>query len=182
MPSVLPYDIIAQIIDNIGEKNDINLIKALALVSHSFLQICIKHLFATIKLHDACPKYHIASSKKGFVRLLNSRPNVVKYIRKLTYKTNDRAYETEDNDYYPPPSFDNEDDLLSPILPNFLRTISRLNCLKIDASNVYMGLASDWNSLNPSLTSAFLHLMHLPTINHIDLSFIQNFPLSSLTP
>ena len=40
----------------------------------------------------------------------------------------------------------------------------------------------DWNKLNSSLTSALLHLMHLPTINHIDLSFIQNFPLSSLTP
>ena len=40
----------------------------------------------------------------------------------------------------------------------------------------------DWNKLKSSLTSALLHLMHLPTINHIDLSFIQNFPLSSLTP
>ena len=32
------------------------------------------------------------------------------------------------------------------------------------------------------LTSALLHLMHLPTINHIDLSYIYNFPLSSLVP
>ena len=30
------------------------------------------------------------------------------------------------------------------------------------------------------LTSAFLQLMHLPAINHIDLSSIENFPLSSL--
>ena len=34
--------------------------------------------------------------------------------------------------------------------------------------------------LDSSLTSAFLQLMHLPTINHIDLSYISNFPLSSL--
>ena len=39
----------------------------------------------------------------------------------------------------------------------------------------------DWNKLNSSLTSAFLHLIHLPTIDHISLSFIVNFPLSSLT-
>jgi hypothetical protein len=39
----------------------------------------------------------------------------------------------------------------------------------------------DWNTLDSSLTSALLHLMHLPTVNHIDLSFINNFPLSSLT-
>jgi len=39
----------------------------------------------------------------------------------------------------------------------------------------------DWNTLDRSLTSAFVHLMSLPTINHIDLSYIRNFPLSSLT-
>ena len=181
MSPVLPFDIISLIIDIVGEDNDKDLLKELALVSHSFLQISSKHLFATIELHDACPKYHVASSKKGFVRLLNSRPNVINYIRKLTYKTDDRAYKTEDNDCYPPPSFDNEDDLLSPILLNFLPTTSRLNCLKIDALNVHAGSRSDWNLLNPSLTSAFLHLMHLPTINHIDLSYIYNFSWFSLT-
>ena len=181
MSLVLPFDIISLIIDIVGEDNDKDLLKELALVSHSFLQISSKHLFATIELHDACPKYHVASSKKGFVRLLNSRPNVINYIRKLTYKTDDRAYKTEDNDCYPPPSFDNEDDLLSPILLNFLPTTSRLNCLKIDALNVHAGSRSDWNLLNPSLTSAFLHLMHLPTINHIDLSYICNFSWFSLT-
>jgi len=40
----------------------------------------------------------------------------------------------------------------------------------------------DWNTLDPSLTSAFLYLMNLPTINRIDLSYIQDFPLSSFTP
>ena len=39
-----------------------------------------------------------------------------------------------------------------------------------------------WNEINPSLTSAFLHLMHLPTINHINLSYIRNFPMSNLIP
>ena len=38
-----------------------------------------------------------------------------------------------------------------------------------------------WSALDSSLTSAFLHLMSLPTINHIDLSYIKKFPLSSLT-
>ena len=121
-------------------------------MSHPFFQICSKHLFAAVELHDAVPHYHVASSKKGFV----------KYIRKLTYKV----------------SFNNRQRRSSAlILPNFLRTISRLNCLTINASKL------DWNTLDFPLTSAFLHLMHLffSTINHIDLSLIQNFPLSSLT-
>ena len=168
MSSVLPFDIIAQIIDIVGENNDTNLLKELALVSHSFLQICNKHLFATVELHDAVPNYHAASSKKGFVKLLQSRPDVVKYIRKITYKmAYNRLLRFSPN---------NDDHLLSPILPNFLQTISHLNCLTITGSKL------EWNTLDSSLTSAFLHLMHLPTINHINLSFIRKFPLSSLVP
>ena len=161
MSPVLPFDVIPLIIEAVGENKDTNLLKELALVSYSFHQICIKHLFATVELHDA-------SSKKGFVKLLKSRPDVVKYIRKLTYKI-------ENNNCFQWPTFVNDDYLLSPILPNLLRTIPHLNCLTINNSK------SDWNTLDSSLTSAFLHLMHLPTMNHIDLSFIKNFPLSILS-
>jgi hypothetical protein len=165
MSPVLHFDIIALIIDIIGEDEDTNLLKQLALVSHSFHQISTKHQFATIKLHDSYSKRHVASSKRGFVKLLESRPEVVKYIRKLTYEVT-----------YDPPI--NSDLQLSPILPNFLRTISCLDCLTITATGSNM---LDWNKMDSSLTSAFLYLMHLPTIIHIDLSFIDDFPLSSLT-
>ena len=175
MSSVLHYDIIAQIIDIVGENYDINLIKELALVSHSFNQICGKHLFATVDLYDDIPIKQ-ASSKKGFVKLLKRRPEVVKYIRKLTYNL-------EYNDSFHASSFsstnpcsDHDDNLLSLVLPNFLRTISFLSCLTITARTLEW-----WSTVHSSLTSALLHLMHLPTINHIDLSSIDDFPLSSLT-
>ena len=173
MSPVLPFDVIVQIIDTIAENEDTNLLKELALVSHCFHQICSKHLFATIELHDAHPKYHVPSSKKGFVKLLKSRPEVVNYIRKLIYiMYGDRLLSFR----FLSSDLKSEDDLLSPILPNFLRTISHLNCLTIDASNMA------WNEINPSVASALFHLMHLPTINHIDLSSIRNFPMSSLIP
>ena len=157
MSPILPFDVIALIIDIVGENKD--LLKELALVSHSLHQICIKHLFANVELHDAVPNYHFVSSKKGFVQLLKSSPHLIKYIRKLTYEA----------------GHNNDDHLLSPILSNFLPKISRLNCLAIKASNFR------WNELDSSLTSALIHLMSLPTMNHIDLSYIVNFPLSSLT-
>jgi hypothetical protein len=166
MWSILPYDIIAEIIATVGEDKDTELLKELSLVSHSLHQICCKYLFATVNLHDAKPIGRL-SSKKGFVKLLKSRPDVVKYIRKLTYEV---------NHWYSYYNINNDDHMLSPTLPNFLRTISRLNCLTIDCSRV------KWDELDSSLTSAFLYLMHLPTINHIDLSHIENFPLSTLTP
>ena len=172
MSPVFPFDIIALIIDTVGEDKDTNLLKKLALVSHCFHQICCKHLFATIELHDVNlnPHYHLASSKKGFAKLLESRPDVVKHIRKLTYYVN---YDV-----------DNDDHLLSPIILKFVPTFSRLNCLTITAMPITPGLKNicDWNAVDSSLTSAFLHLMHLPTINHIDLSYIENFPLSNFTP
>jgi hypothetical protein len=174
MSPFLPFDIIALIIDIVGENDDTILLKELALVSHSFVQICRKHLFATVELHGTDPMCDVAYSKKGFIKLLESRPDVVRYIRKLTY-TMDSSY---DHAPHLPPHLnsDNDNNLLSPILSNFLRTIPRLNCLTINGSRL------DWNKLNSSLTSAFLHLMHLPTVNHINLSYIHNFPLSSLTP
>ena len=98
--SSLPFDIFAQIIDTIGENKETDFLKELSLVSHCFNQICSKHLFATIELHDADPNYYplpLASSKKGFVKLLRNRPDVVNYIRKLTYKVG-KKYDD------PPPS------------------------------------------------------------------------------
>ena len=183
MSPVLPFDIIIQIIDILGENKEADVLKELALVSHSFLQFCSKHLFATIKLHGSN-----SSSKRGFVKLLKSRPDVVNYIRKLTYNFGDNYQSLPlsnddslflpivDDDDRPFPPISDDDRLLSSILPNFLRSIPHLNCLTITAS------MSDWKKLDSSLTSALLHLMHLPTINRIDLSFIDNFPLSSLIP
>ena len=152
MPTELPFDIIALIIDIVGESKDTDLLKELALVSHSFHQICSNHLFAIIELHSAQANPLCPSSKKGFVKLLKSRPDVVKYIRKLKYI----VIYNEDDDH-----------LLSCTLLNFLPAFSRLDSFTIIAA----GSHRDWNRLNPSLTSAFLYLMHLPTINHIDLSY-----------
>ena len=167
MSSILPFEIIGVIIDIVGENDDTDLLKKLSLVSHSFHQICSKHLFATVELSDVDRHDRVARSKKGFIKLVKSRPNVVKYIRELTYNIQIPSY--------PSTTFNNDDRILSSMLPNLLRTISHLNCLTITASQL------DWNTLDSSLTSAFLYLMHLPTINHIDLSLIQNFPLSNFT-
>ena len=160
MSPVLPFDIAALIIDIVGENNDTNLLKELSLVSHSFHQMCSKHLFATVDLH-AVSKRHVTSPKRRFIKLLQSRPDVVKHIRKLMYVIEFHQ---------------SADDRLLSILPNLLRTISHLNYLKIFAS------LTDWNTVDSSMKSALLHLMHLPTINHIELWYIHGFPLSNLTP
>ena len=175
---VLPFDIIALIIDIVGENENTDLLKKLALVSHCFHKICSKHLFATIELRDAPPNHPRKSTKEGFVKLLRSRPDVVKHIRKLIYLVGSVYLADSDSDSdslcedHPLESADD----LSPILPNLLRTISRLNYLIIDGSNM------KWNKMDSFLTSAFNHLLHLPTLNYIELSSIRNLPVSILAP
>ena len=121
MSPVLPFDIIALIIDIVGENNDTNLLKKLALVSHSFLHICYKHLFATVELHDAAPMRHVASSKKGFVKLLENKPDVVKYIRNLTYIIEyDHVLSPQISPHL---NFDNDDNRLSPIWQRILDSL-----------------------------------------------------------
>ena len=113
---VLPFEIIALIIDIVGENEGTNLLKELALVSHCFHQICSKHLFSTIELHDADPDYH-TSPKKGFVKLLRSRPGVVNYyIREFTYSMNHKDQSSPSSPIHR--SFDNDDHLLSSIPQN----------------------------------------------------------------
>ena len=179
MSPVLPFDVIALIIDTVGENNDMDLLKELALVSHSFHQICSKHIFASVELHDVDRHYRVASSKKGFVKLLGNRPDVVKYVRKLTYQVDGNFQSIQSSPVPGYPDFNADHLLLSSIIPNLLRTISHLNCLTITASHRSQFY---WSTLDSSLTSAFLYLMRLPTINHIDLSYIRNFPLSTFTP
>jgi hypothetical protein len=169
MSPVLPFDIIALIIDIVMENKDtILLVKELALVSHSFHQICSKHRFATVELHDLDQEYRVAPSMKAFVKLIRSSPDVVKYIRRLKYNFQPMRLSPSHSSF-------NDDHLLSSILPNLLRTISHLNCLTITAYN------QNWNTMDSSLTSAFFYLMHLPTVNHIDLRYIQDVPLSCFT-
>ena len=180
MTPVLPFDIFTLIIDIVGENKDTDLLKELSLVSYSFLQICSKHLFSTVELHGAAPKHYIDTSNKGFVKLLRSRPEVVRHIRKLSYKIGlgDNRYplsQLQPTHRCHPSSDDDDYHLLAPILLKFLRKIPYLNCLTIAAA------VRDWNTMDSSLTSALLHLVHLPTINHIEISCIRNFPLSSLT-
>ena len=173
MSPVIPFDIFALIIDIIAENRDTDLLKGLALVNHSFLQICSKHLFATVELHEPdSTRRKYATSINGFVKLLKSKPDVVMHIRKLTYRIGLGAIECKRY-----PLYSDEYDLLLPI-PNLLRTIPQLNCLTIAPEHSH---EKDWNTLDYSMTSALLHLMHLPTINHIEISFIRNFPLSNLT-
>ena len=82
-----PFNIFTLVIDIIAENRDTYLLKEHTVVNHSFLQICSKHRFATVELHEPDPRNYTTSLPiNRLVKLLKSRPDsdVVKNIRKLT--------------------------------------------------------------------------------------------------
>ena len=75
-PDVLPFDIIALIIDIVGEKqrkqtSSRNLFWSLLVIPST--RSVAKHLFATVELHNPVLIHRLAFSKKGFIKLLKSR-------------------------------------------------------------------------------------------------------------
>ena len=159
MPSILmiPLEIEEKILDLLAENDDDNhsALKACSLVSQAFLHMCRKPIFGSIAVNG----YHaISSTTHALARLLSERPEIADYIRKLDY-----TVEIED--------------LTSPSIQESLQRISRLECLIVWHHN---GPNLDWSN-NP-IRPALLHLLHLPTLTHFEVTNIDNFVVSDLIP
>ena len=142
MLSDLPYDIIDQIIDTV-EGKDTNLLKELP---PDLLQISICYCRPLWRWF-----------KKGIRQgTCKSRPDVLSTISAISSIKWTIAITSNNIDHQ-----------LSHMLPNFLRTISRLNCLAIDVaseSGKYWDLLDSFPVISVSLPHAsFYHLSHRPT-------------------
>lgn len=160
----LPYDIIGHIIDILAEEGDLVLLNNPSLASSSLLHLCRRHIFRTIPFDNFYFKRQ-TPPKHSFIRLLDTNPGIVQYIRELNYEVH------------------HNDAQLSPRLPNLLQTISHLRCLRIrNALLENPAQKFDWTKMDPLLRSALLRLMHLPTLTHFEISMVHKLPLSALVP
>ena len=158
--SVLPLEIEETIFDLLAEDDDDDsesALKACSLVCHAFLSICRKHtIFRSIVLsvnaHHAAP----LRATHAFEILLRERPEIANYIRKLDYTVEDST---------------------SPTIQESLKRISRLQILRIQP---YDRRGSNWSN-NP-IRPALLHLLHLPTLIHFNVTRFSNFVVSDLIP
>ena len=146
-----------KILDLLAEDdNDHSALKACSLVCQTFLHICRKHIFGSITLDDNHAISHLATH--ALTLLLCERPEIADYIRKLDYTIE-------------------VGDLTSPSIQESLQRISRLQCLMIchrSSPNL------DWSN-NP-IRPVLLHLLHLPTLTHFEVTNIDNFVVSDLIP
>ena len=163
-PIKLPLEVIERIIDEVAEDDDLNnnfsSIKACALVCHSFLPRCRKHIFASVTLNSRRPP---SPASDDLRHLLSNSPHLVVYIRTLDYNVNKKEFALR---------------RFSWLLPMFKKLVN-LQKLGISYSPAALGRRLDWTS--PSERKVLLPLLHLPTLTSIRLSTIRNFPLADLT-
>jgi len=164
---VLPLDVCGIIIDILASnKLDPGLIsvKKCSLVSQSFLPLCRKHIFATIKIDDPLgtlePSY--SDSDEGphhvleeFMQLIKHTPAIGNYIRHL-----ELCFEEDDE------------------LDDFPRTMQCLTRLESLAISQFKSLK--WRNLKWPVRNALLRLMHLPTLIALTLCFIDGFLVTDL--
>jgi hypothetical protein len=157
MRSIFPFEIEEIILNCLAEDDEHHsALKTCSLVCQAFLHICRKHIFESIVLNDST----YLSTTHAFNRLLSETPEIADYIRKLDYTIPVEVL---------------VQDRVS--IQDSLKRISRLEFLKVQHHN---WPNFKWNN-NP-IRPALLHLLHLPTLTHFQITRMENFVISDLIP
>jgi hypothetical protein len=161
LTSVIPFDVYELIIDNLAEDDEgLTTMSACSLVSHGFLPLARKHIFASVEINNPyAPQYRRPSPTVDmFVRQIQRTPEIVEYIRNMDYCITPHDYLN---------------------MSSFLCTLCKLTKLKsLSIWRQYRGLK--WNTQNWPLRPALLYLTQLPTLSYLKLHDIENFPASVL--
>ncbi|KAF8968584.1 hypothetical protein BDZ97DRAFT_2072932 [Flammula alnicola] len=152
---MIPLELKEIVIDILAEDdNDLSSVNACSLACREFLPLCRKHIFASVIL-NAMPT---SPTTPMLERLLSTTPEIADYIRKLDYNIVVL-------------------DFTSPSIHGCLKRISKLQFLRVCHYNMP---TLNWGSNR--LRPALLHLLHLPTLTHLEVFAIDNFVLSDLAP
>ena len=161
----LPLEVVEQIIDIVATKSwyyneyeDFPSLKACALVCHSFLAMCRKHIFASVNLN----RRRLISTSDDLNHLLSNSPHLAVYIRNLHYNVNE-------NEFVPK---------RLPWLSSMFKKLVKLQVLSISYWDSEPGRKLDW--MSSSERKVLLPLFHLPTLTSISLFTIRNFDLADL--
>jgi len=149
--AVIPFDVYGLIIDSLAEDDEeLTTMRACSLVSRAFLPLARKYIFASVKINNPLAT---SPSLDRFVLLIEHNPKIGDYVRKFDY-----CLAAHDH------------------IPHTLGKLTKLRSLTIwhHTENKLV-----WRT-NWPMRSALLHLMQLPTLNHLKLRWITNFPVSDL--
>ena len=151
-PTVIPLDVYGLIIDSLAEDGkELTTMRACSLVSRAFLHLSRKHIFASVRINN--PLRRTSPSIDKFVHLIERNPEIGEYVRKFDY-----CIATHDH------------------IPRTLSKLTKLKSLTLwHHTENKLVWRTDW-----PMRSALFHLMQLPTLSHLKLRWITNFPVSDL--
>ncbi|KIM40540.1 hypothetical protein M413DRAFT_28355 [Hebeloma cylindrosporum] len=159
--TALPLEVYELIVDSLAKK-DVGLtsIRACSLVCRAFLPLARKHAFASIEINNPfAPEDRPSPSTESFGRGLDRNPEIGEYVHRVDYCITAR-------------------DDINHIMSQFLRALVKLTKLKSltiwhDSVKKIRWRTQDW-----PMRRVLLHLMQLPTLSHLKLHWIENFPVS----
>lgn len=154
---ILPFETIETIIDTLAQDDPGSLsLKACSLVCQGFLELCRKHIFASITI-DCLAVAVPTPTSAAFVRLLSTTPQIADHIRELDW--NILVEDFEDRS-----------------LPGILEKITKLQSLTIYWPRGHL----QWRTT--SLRAGILHLLHLPTLIRLEICDSRDFVFIDLIP
>ncbi|KIM40560.1 hypothetical protein M413DRAFT_445997 [Hebeloma cylindrosporum] len=157
--TALPLDVYGLILDSLAEDDEGPTIQACSLVSRAFLPLARKHFFASVVINSPfVPTDRRYRSQDAFVHLLERKPELGEYVRKVDY-----CIEADDH-----------------IIPPILGALAKLTKVKSLAIWHHSNDKLRWRTQNWPIGAVLLHLMQLPTLSHLKLHWIENFPVSDL--
>ena len=157
MRAPVPFDILAYITDILGSISDTETLRALSLICNFMVPLCRRHLFSSVSLGlNSTPTEEIR-----LTRFLSDSPDVTRHIRKLTYVVNSRT-----------PTGQHMIDILD---------VLRCQTLSLQSISLYSVRWSDWDLLQESMKSPLVSLIQLPSVTHLQLKLLKNFPFVILS-
>ncbi|KIM40568.1 hypothetical protein M413DRAFT_28379 [Hebeloma cylindrosporum] len=150
-----PLDVYGLILDSLAEDDEGPTIQACSFVSRAFLPLARKHLFASVVINSPFIPMH---RRSRFVHLLERKPELGEYVRKVDY-----CIEADDH-----------------INPPILGALAKLTKLKSLTIWHHSNNKLRWRTQNWAIRPVLLHLMQLPTLSHLKLHWIENFPVTDL--
>jgi hypothetical protein len=164
-PLALPFDTIGDIINFLTKDNanGLQYVKICSLVCQSFLPWCRTHIFSSITIKIAGSKLdERLHNTEAFGDLLLKTPEIGRFIRHLNIIIVDPRSKSRN-------LFDQ--------VPQRLTRLQSLTVWRSDPRDVY---DIHWNKMSSSMQCSLLNLVHLPTLTHLNLGWINNFPISDL--
>ncbi|KAF9522945.1 hypothetical protein CPB83DRAFT_69983 [Crepidotus variabilis] len=162
----LPFEVIDLIIEELAKRDDKSALRSFALVSHSFVVRCQKHLLYTVDLGDkriTGEKYY-----RLFSRVINKHPHFRLYVRDL------RIVDT----YVWDPRKDWKWLVKEESICDVLESLPNLESFSL----FFNTCTPVWSSFSSCLRNAIIRLTRRPSIKSLSLSNIRDVPPSIFGP